>query len=75
MDATRRIGQSICGSAPVKTSPSIRTSCEWAVAAKTAGMHTIAVTNTYDAAQLSAADKIVPRLDTLTLNALTELCA
>jgi HAD superfamily hydrolase (TIGR01509 family) len=44
-------------------------------AAKAAGMHTIAVTNTYDAAQLSAADKIVPRLNTLTLDDLTQLCA
>jgi beta-phosphoglucomutase len=44
-------------------------------AAQAAGMHTIAVTNTYDAAQLSAADKVVPRLNTLTLDDLTRLCA
>jgi beta-phosphoglucomutase len=43
-------------------------------AAQAAGMHTIAVTNTYDAAQLSAADKIVPRLDVLTMDDLTALC-
>jgi beta-phosphoglucomutase len=49
---------------------------QWGLqAAKSAGMHTIAVTNSYDAAQLSAAEKIVPRLDTLTLNDLTRLCA
>jgi beta-phosphoglucomutase len=44
-------------------------------AAKAAGMYTIAVTNTYDAAQLASADKIVPRLNTLTLDDLTRLCA
>ena len=43
-------------------------------AAQAAGMRTIAVTNTYDAAQLSAADKIVPRLNTLTLDDLARLC-
>ena len=43
-------------------------------AAKAAGMHTIAVTNTYDADQLQDAEKIVSRLDTLTLADLTRLC-
>ncbi len=47
----------------------------WGIqAAKSAGMRAIAVTNTYDAAQLSAADKIVPRLDTLTVEELAQLC-
>ena len=43
-------------------------------AAKVAGMHTIAVTNSYDAKQLSLAEKIVARLDELTLPALQKLC-
>jgi beta-phosphoglucomutase len=44
-------------------------------AAKAAGMHTIAVTNTYDAEQLSQAEKIVSRLNELNINDLQQLCA
>jgi len=44
-------------------------------AARAAGMHTIAVTNTYDAAQLKQADKVVHRLDDLTLGDLRQICA
>jgi beta-phosphoglucomutase len=43
-------------------------------AAKKAGMHTIAVTNSYDAKQLSMAEKIVARLDELTLPDLQKMC-
>ncbi|OHB59192.1 MAG: hypothetical protein A2167_07380 [Planctomycetes bacterium RBG_13_46_10] len=43
-------------------------------AAKAAKMHTIAVTNSYDADQLSLAEKIVPRLDKLSINDLQKLC-
>jgi beta-phosphoglucomutase len=43
-------------------------------AARAAGMHTVAVTNSYDAAQL-AADKIVANLAELTLEHLQQLCA
>jgi HAD superfamily hydrolase (TIGR01509 family) len=43
-------------------------------AARAAGMHTIAVTNTYEAEQLSQAEKIVSRLDELTINELQQLC-
>ncbi|MBN2270211.1 MAG: HAD family phosphatase [Sedimentisphaerales bacterium] len=43
-------------------------------AAKAAGMHTIAVTNSYDAAQLDA-DKVVGNLAELTLSDLQQLCA
>ncbi|MDI9431771.1 MAG: HAD family phosphatase [Sedimentisphaerales bacterium] len=43
-------------------------------AAQAAGMHTVAVTNTYDADQLASAEKIVERLDSLTLADLTQLC-
>ncbi len=43
-------------------------------AAKKAGMHTIAVTNSYDAKQLSMAEKIVARLDELTIFDLQEIC-
>jgi len=44
-------------------------------AAKAAGMHTIAVTNSYDAEQLSLAEKIVARLSELSIDDLQELCA
>ena len=44
-------------------------------AAKAAGMRTIAVTNTYDAAQLKQADKVVARLDELTMDDLQRICA
>jgi len=47
----------------------------WGIrAARAAGMHTVAVTNSYDADQLSGADKIVERLNELSLTALQELC-
>jgi len=44
-------------------------------AAKAAGMHTIAVTNSYDAEQLAPAEKIVTRLSELSINDLQQLCA
>ncbi len=44
-------------------------------AARVAGMRTIAVTNTYDAAQLQQADKVVARLDELTMNDLRQICS
>ncbi len=44
-------------------------------AGKDAGMHTVAVTNSYDAEQLSLAEKIVSRLNELTINDLQQLCA
>ena len=43
-------------------------------AAKAAGMHTIAVTNSYPAEQLATADRIVDRLDRITLEDLQRLC-
>ena len=43
-------------------------------AAATAGMHTIAVTNTYEAEYLSRAEKIVSRLDELKIADLQQLC-
>ena len=44
-------------------------------AGKAAGMHTIAVTNSYDAEQLTIAEKIVAHLNELTINDLQQLCA
>ncbi len=44
-------------------------------AARAAGMRTVAVTNTYGAEQLKTADKVVDRLDKLTLEDLTQLCS
>jgi beta-phosphoglucomutase len=43
-------------------------------AAKAAGMHRIAVTNTYEAEHLSRAEKIVNRLDELKIADLQKLC-
>jgi beta-phosphoglucomutase-like phosphatase (HAD superfamily) len=44
-------------------------------AGKAAGMHTIAVTNSYDAEQLTIAEKIVAHLNELTINDLLQLCS
>ncbi len=44
-------------------------------AAKAAGMHTIAVTNSYDAEQLGMAEKIVNQLNELSIDDLQQLCA
>ncbi len=44
-------------------------------AAQAAGMRTVAVTNSYDAAQLKPADRVVARLDELTLDDLRRICA
>ncbi len=43
-------------------------------AAQKAGMHTVAVTNSYDADQLKMADKIVTNLNELTMSDLQQLC-
>jgi beta-phosphoglucomutase len=43
-------------------------------AGKAAGMHIIAVTNSYDADQLSMADKIVAQLSELSIDDLQKLC-
>jgi beta-phosphoglucomutase len=43
-------------------------------AAKAAGMHTIAVTNSYDAEQLNMAEKVVDRLNELSIEDLQQLC-
>jgi len=43
-------------------------------AAKAAGMHTVAITNSYDARQLKDADKIADHLDELTMEKLRALC-
>ena len=44
-------------------------------AGKAAGMHTIAVTNSYEAGQLTIAEKIVTHLNELTINDMQQLCA
>lgn len=43
-------------------------------AAKAAGMHTVAITNSYDAGQLSIAEKTIDHLSQLTVAGLQELC-
>ncbi|MBN2314140.1 MAG: HAD family phosphatase [Sedimentisphaerales bacterium] len=48
---------------------------QWGLkAGKDAGMHTIAVTNSYDADQLPLAEKVVDHLNELTLDDLQKLC-
>jgi len=42
--------------------------------AREAGMHTVAVTNSYDAAQLSMADKIIDSLNELNIDVLEQIC-
>ncbi len=44
-------------------------------AGNAAGMHTIAVTNSYDAEQLSDAERVVARLGDLSMEDLRQLCA
>ena len=44
-------------------------------AAKAAGMHTIAVTNSYDAKQLTVAEKVVENLKDICMEDLHKLCA
>ena len=43
-------------------------------AGKAAGMHTVAVTNSYDAEQLTIAEKIVAHLNELTIDEMQKLC-
>jgi beta-phosphoglucomutase-like phosphatase (HAD superfamily) len=43
-------------------------------AAKSAGMHTVAVTNSYEVAQLTPAEKVVDCLSELSMNDLQKLC-
>ena len=43
-------------------------------AARAAGMHSVAVTNSYDADQLTLAEKIVTKLGDLSINDLQKLC-
>jgi beta-phosphoglucomutase len=43
-------------------------------AGSAAGMHTVAVTNSYDAGQLTKAEKIVARLSDLSIEGLQQLC-
>jgi len=44
-------------------------------AARSAGMHAIAITNSYDAKQLSMAEKVVNKLSELTIDDLQSLCS
>ena len=44
-------------------------------AGKAAGMHTIAVTNSYEAEQLTIAEKIVAHLNELTIDEMQQLCS
>ena len=49
---------------------------QWGLqAGKAAGMHTVAVTNSYEAGQLTMAEKIVAHLNELTIDEMQKLCA
>ena len=53
-----------------------REDAHWGIeAAKAARMHTVAITNSYDADQLAIADKTIEHLDALSISDLQELCA
>jgi beta-phosphoglucomutase len=43
-------------------------------AGNAAGMHTVGITNTYDAGQLTMAEKVVTKLSELSIDALQQLC-
>ena len=45
------------------------------MSARTAGMHTVAVTNSYEAGQLKMAEKVVDNLEQLTIGDLQQLCS
>ena len=48
---------------------------QWGLqAGKAAGMHTVAVTNSYEAGQLTLAEKIVAHLNELTIDEMQKLC-
>jgi HAD superfamily hydrolase (TIGR01509 family) len=62
---------------PIRASESVVVEdSHWGLrAAKAAKMHTVAVTNTYDADQLAQAEKIVAHLGDLSISDLQQLCA
>ena len=48
----------------------------WGIdAANAAGMHTVAITNSYDAERLSCAEKVINNLNELNINDLQQLCS
>lgn len=64
-----------------KQNPILATECvviedsHWGLeAANSAGMHTVAVTNSYNAEELKTAERIVTRMDELTMDDLQRLC-
>lgn len=72
--ALKKLTERLSGSLTAKQCIVIEDSHWGLKAAKAADMHAIAVTNTYDADQLAGADKVVDRLDRLTLPDLEQLC-
>lgn len=72
--ALKKLNERLAGPVTPKQCIAVEDSHWGLKAAKTAGMHTVAVTNTYDAEQITSAEKIVDRLDRLTLNDLAQLC-
>lgn len=81
--ALKLLNKLVCRSCGGKTHPSIEPQdciviedSHWGLeAARNAGMHPVAVTNTYSADQLKPADKIVENLSELTLADLRTLCS
>jgi len=70
----KKLNQRLRAPLPAKQCVVIEDSHWGLQAAKAAGMHTVAVTNTYEAEQLAGAEKVVDRLDRLTLSDLEQLC-
>ncbi|NLZ04620.1 MAG: HAD family phosphatase [Phycisphaerae bacterium] len=70
----KKLNQRLRAPLPAKQCVVIEDSHWGLQAARAAGMHTVAVTNTYEAEQLAGAEKVVDRLDRLTLSDLEQLC-
>ena len=70
----KKLNQRLSAPLPAKQCVVIEDSRWGLQAARAAGMHTVAVTNTYEADQLTGAEKVIDRLDRLTLPDLEQLC-
>lgn len=70
----KKLNQRLSAPLPAKQCVVIEDSHWGLQAARAAGMHTVAVTNTYEAEQLTGAEKVIDRLDRLALDDLEQLC-
>ncbi len=73
--ALKRLNEKSCNTILAEQCIVIEDSWWGLEAARAAGMHTIAVTNSYDADQLTMAEKVVNKLSELNIDDLQRLCA